>query len=382
MIPTVGCALANLVAGEDPVATATPFDQLFLIQVPPPWERIALDSATVPAEVRRALVPAAQAKQRAYVLLIDGDAPLADQEMRVLFYRKPGGPAGPYVASEFLVPRHATAAAIEALSTAALISDAASAHVAAGAEVRGSGPAAGASSAVDAMAAASGGPEATALASMPSMRRLPDPGRDLFICTHGERDGCCGTFGEAAYQHLTATDLPRGTRAWRISHFGGHRFAPTLVDLPTGRVWGKLNQTAMDAILARLGGVADLRSMYRGWSALHPAGQFVERELFMEHGWSWLGARVDVAIEERHVERHVERHEERHAARHPERHGHLYRVELEATLEPGAAIRTEAEIVERTPLVLPLSCGADESVVPQYAFAAMPRPLSGAGARG
>lgn len=338
MIPTGGCALANLIAGEDPIGSATPFDQLFLIQVPPPWEPIALDSAAVPPGARHALVPAAKAKRRAYVLLIDGDAPLAADEMRVVFYRKPGGPAGPYVASEYLVPRERTAEAIEALSVRALAEEA-DAGAAAGTHVLGADP----------------------LADMPGARRLPDPGRDLFVCTHGERDGCCGTFGEAAYRHLHGADLPTGTRAWRISHFGGHRFAPTLVDMPSGRVWGKLDEAGMDAILARSGPVADLRPMYRGWCALHPAGQFVERELFMERGWGWDGARVDVTVD---------------AA------GGGYDVRISGRTPAGAPMEAHARIVERDPVVLPLSCGADESIVPQYAFAAEHEVVGATGARG
>ena len=324
MIPTGGCALANLVAGEDPIGSATPFDQLFLIQVPPPWERIALDTATAPPGVRQALISAAHAKMRAYVLLIDGDAPLAPGEMRVIFYRKPAGPAGAYVGSEFTVAEHATADLIRLLSE------------------RDLARAAGATATA---------PEELPASALPGLRRRPDPIRDLHVCTHGERDGCCGTFGEAAYRRAAATPRAPGTRVWRISHFGGHRFAPTLVDLPTGRIWGKLTEEALEAVLGRTGRLTDLRAMYRGWCALHPAGQFLERELFERVGWSWEGARVDVAVE-------------------PD--GDRYQVRLAARLPSGEPVRVDAEIVERDPLVLPLSCGADENVVPQYALA---RPL-------
>lgn len=327
MIPTGGCALANLLAGEDPIGSATPFDQLFLLQVPPPWDRIALDSSAVPNGVRQALIPALHAKQRAYVLLIDGGEPLQKDDMRLLFYRKPGGPNGPagsYVGSEFLVPREATAAAIEALSRSALEAGA---------------PGSSAPSPEDALAGFAGA------------RRSSGPGRDLYVCTHGERDGCCGTFGEAAYRYLKTSECPAGTRAWRISHFGGHRFAPTLVDMPSGRIWGKLTEAGMDAILDRSGAVASLRKMYRGWCALPPAGQFVERELFAHTGWAWEDARVEISVETS---------------------GDVHLVRLDAVTPGGEAVRTEAAIVERDPVVLPLSCGAEESVVPQYAFADRP----------
>ena len=320
MIPTRGCALANLLAGEDPIGSATPFDQLFLLQVPPLWERIALDTAAVPAGVRQALVPAAQAKKSAYVLLIDGQASLAEGESRVIFYRKPWGPEAAYVASEYLVADHATAELIRKLSEQDL----------ARAAKETSTP-----------------PEGFLGIHLPGLRRLPDPTRDLHVCTHGERDGCCGTYGEAAYRRIAGAALPPGTRAWRISHFGGHRFAPTLMDLPSGRIWGKLTEPTLDAIVHRSGSVSDLSTMYRGWCALHPAGQFLERELFARRGWSWEAARVDVTVQTGED---------------------VHRVRLRAHMAEGGALHADAEIAEREPVVLPLSCGADETRVPQYEF--------------
>ena len=31
-------------------------------------------------------------------------------------------------------------------------------------------------------------------------------------------------------------------RVWQSAHFGGHRFAPTLIDLPIGHLWGHLDE--------------------------------------------------------------------------------------------------------------------------------------------
>ena len=48
------------------------------------------------------------------------------------------------------------------------------------------------------------------------------------------------------YSHLSKTSLKNmqaradNIRVWQSSHFGGHQFAPTLIDLPTGRLWGHL----------------------------------------------------------------------------------------------------------------------------------------------
>lgn len=324
MIPTRGCALANLIAGEDPIGSATPFDQLFLLQVPPPWERIALDTPRVPAGVRQALVPALQAKQRAYALLVDGDAPLEDGIVRVLFYRRPREPIATYLRSEHRGARDDVAELIATLSERALEGrdD--------GFE-REAGLARDAGSARAAVAAASGGER---------------PRRDLLVCTHGERDGCCGTFGEAAYRHLKRTIDPAVARVWRVSHFGGHRFAPTLLDLPDGRIWGKLDADALAGIASRSPAMAGHRDHYRGWCALPPAAQIVERELFAERGWRWRDASVEVDMIET---------------------AGASRVRLRAQLPDAEEdVSVEADVREGPPVVVPLSCGADESVAPQY----------------
>jgi hypothetical protein len=75
---------------------------------------------------------------------------------------------------------------------------------------------------------------------------------------------------------------------WRCSHFGGHQFAPTLVDLPTGHVWGHLEPDVLEGLIHRQGAVADLRSFYRGWAGLGHYAQIVEREIWMQRGWDWL----------------------------------------------------------------------------------------------
>jgi hypothetical protein len=67
--------------------------------------------------------------------------------------------------------------------------------------------------------------------------------RDLFVCTHGSHDVCCGKYGYPLYKILEedyAAKLSGKLRVWRSSHFGGHRYAPTIADLPEGRYWAHL----------------------------------------------------------------------------------------------------------------------------------------------
>lgn len=69
----------------------------------------------------------------------------------------------------------------------------------------------------------------------------------LLVCTHSGRDPCCALHGRALI-----TDLLRSVSAadrefiWESSHIGGHRFAPTVLSLPCGAVFGRL--TVDDAL--------------------------------------------------------------------------------------------------------------------------------------
>lgn len=125
--------------------------------------------------------------------------------------------------------------------------------------------------------------------------------RDLMICTHGARDACCATFGFPLYRSLRvlAREHPK-VRVWRASHFGGHRFAPTMFDFPEGRSWGFLDAATATEILFRGPDVARLRHHYRGWTGhSDPAVQLLERELFVREGWTWLENRQEGRVVKR-----------------------------------------------------------------------------------
>lgn len=60
----------------------------------------------------------------------------------------------------------------------------------------------------------------------------------LFLaCTNGRRDLCCARFGAPLYHHLHNL---AGDAAWESSHVGGHRFAPNVLVLPQGLMYGRL----------------------------------------------------------------------------------------------------------------------------------------------
>ncbi|MFQ4143523.1 sucrase ferredoxin [Chlorogloeopsis sp. ULAP02] len=47
-------------------------------------------------------------------------------------------------------------------------------------------------------------------------------------------------------QYATGTGSITSLRVWRCSHFGGHQFAPTLVDLLQKRYYGHLQPEILD----------------------------------------------------------------------------------------------------------------------------------------
>lgn len=111
--------------------------------------------------------------------------------------------------------------------------------------------------------------------------------REILVCTHGNVDVACAKFGFPIYKKLR-DEYTDNIRVWRCSHFGGHQFAPTLVDLPDGRFWGHLEPDMLDLLIHHEGDVAGLRSHYRGWAGLNKFEQIAEREVWMQVGWDWL----------------------------------------------------------------------------------------------
>lgn len=112
----------------------------------------------------------------------------------------------------------------------------------------------------------------------------PAPERAVAVCTQGSHDVCCGSAGTrlAAELELTRPDV----RVYRISHTGGHRFAPTALTLPDGRTWAYLDTATVEAIIDRQGSPADVADRCRGWwGAPGGAGQVAEVAAFARHGW-------------------------------------------------------------------------------------------------
>lgn len=65
------------------------------------------------------------------------------------------------------------------------------------------------------------------------------------VCTNGKRDQCCAIDGRALFEQLQ--HLPN---VWECSHLGGHRFAPVVLHLPDGNVYGRVTAAEAQLIAA------------------------------------------------------------------------------------------------------------------------------------
>jgi hypothetical protein len=123
--------------------------------------------------------------------------------------------------------------------------------------------------------------------------------RDILVCTHGSHDTCCGRFGTPIHRILRDGLARPDLRVWRGSHTGGHRFAPTLLDLPDGRSWGRLRPADAAGLVTRTLEPADLRDRYRGLGTLDSFQErLVEAELLFQHGWAWTELMITGAVVE------------------------------------------------------------------------------------
>ncbi|WP_419916542.1 sucrase ferredoxin [Candidatus Poriferisodalis sp.] len=127
--------------------------------------------------------------------------------------------------------------------------------------------------------------------------------RAVLICTQGSHDVCCGSEGtrlaadfEAvlrAYRDADVNEPYAGAptaggrvAVYRVSHTGGHRFAPTAMTLPDGRMWAGIEAGEIATILDQTADATAMASRCRGWWGA-PTGpaQVAERAVFAQVGW-------------------------------------------------------------------------------------------------
>jgi hypothetical protein len=93
---------------------------------------------------------------------------------------------------------------------------------------------------------------------------LPDsatgPQRLALVCTNGKRDQCCAVRGRPVAAAIAAA----GWDTWECSHLGGHRFAATIMLLPTGDMFGWLDPQSAVEVIRRFDAGQLAASHYRG----------------------------------------------------------------------------------------------------------------------
>ena len=244
------CSVVSKGNGEDPIGSATPFRRCLAVELTPPWAADVSRSSRLPQGLLGALEEAKEHGLDKLVALGPDPEYSREGHARVLHLSAGEGPFAAYEKEEFVVPRGELAGLVRALF--------------------------------------GGGDDP---ARYERYRRGDGSSvRDLLVCTHGRRDAACGKLGYGLYETLRrryAEASGGRLRVWRTSHLGGHRFAPTLLDLPEGRLWGHLEPWALENLVLRGGAVSELGRFYRGWAGMRFYEQIAEREIFVREGWAW-----------------------------------------------------------------------------------------------
>lgn len=250
------CSTFSKANHEEPGGTAPSWDRCLVLELAKPWEEEVVDSAGFPPAVLETLNRVEKQGRATRLQCVAPDPEYSlDGHTRTMLYSRPEVPLLAYRSDEFQVPREQTGPLVEALLE----------H-----------------------------PER--LGAFERYRQDTSHIRDIFVCTHGSQDVCCASFGYPIYhrlRHQHARDAGGGLRVWRVSHLGGHRFAPNLLDMPEGRNWVRVGVDDVEPLVFRNRPASDLKQFYRGWVALDsPYEQAAEREVFMREGWGWTGRLV------------------------------------------------------------------------------------------
>lgn len=104
----------------------------------------------------------------------------------------------------------------------------------------------------------------------------------FLVCTNGLRDVCCARLGVPLYQEAYKL---AGEAFWQTNHVGGHRFAPNLVALPHGAVYGQLQSEDISPIVQKHSQGLIHLPRYRGRSCYEQGVQAAEYFLRAELGY-------------------------------------------------------------------------------------------------
>jgi hypothetical protein len=98
----------------------------------------------------------------------------------------------------------------------------------------------------------------------------PDPSPVYLVCTHGRHDPCCAARGRPVAAALAAV---RPGQVWQVSHLGGCRFAPSVLVLPLGLMYGRVPPSAPGELVAAAEAGEVMTALLRGRIGHHPVAQ-------------------------------------------------------------------------------------------------------------
>ena len=109
--------------------------------------------------------------------------------------------------------------------------------------------------------------------SLDSPRFEEVPETRYFVCTNGQRDLCCARYGLPTYAELRTRV---GNRTWQTTHLGGHRFAPNVLVLPQGAIYGRVFPEEVADFVETIETGTLSTDHLRGRSAYSPEAQVAE----------------------------------------------------------------------------------------------------------
>lgn len=250
------CSLVSKANGEDPIGTAGTCDHWLIIEILQPWpQEIFQKNPTLKSLMGLFQELIFKHGIKLKPMLIAPDREYSDPGFtRVFYYYRPAKLFSRFEKQEFVVPENKAAALVTAIFKQLM-------------------------------------QQPNDLSEFQQYQQQTSHIRELMVCTHAQVDLACGRFGTPLYRQLRkeyASGSNGKLRVWQTTHFGGHQFAPTLVDLPQGCLWGHLEPEVLDLLVNRNGSASGLRQFYRGWAGLTKFEQIVEREIWMQLGWTWL----------------------------------------------------------------------------------------------
>lgn len=245
------CSFVTAQVDHDLIASIEYRQHQLLVELPEPWHRLYSLSPHFDPKLTQTLQSLAKS---GHVVTVNGFAPDAEYSLKGLtriFYLRARPEQLNYLKLEFLIPNDMLSAVVEQVVS-------------------------------------SPNPEVL----FPNYRVLnKHDSRDYFICTHGERDHCCGHWGLELYRLLRQDPRLQANRlrVFSCTHIGGHRYAPTLFEVPTMTFWGQVNDEVVWQIMLRSENFSKISKYYRGISLYKsPLLQIAEREILKLIGWEWF----------------------------------------------------------------------------------------------